>query len=61
MVETGNWAGECGTTSVDGDSSRRCTWAQKEVMDRYEVFTLPRLFHMESMESIRNSMWNPWN
>jgi len=26
-----------------------------------EVFTFPGLFHMESMESIRYSMWNPWN
>ena len=26
-----------------------------------EVFTFPRLFRMESMESIRNSIWNPWN
>jgi len=26
-----------------------------------EVFTFPGLFHMESMESIRYSMWIPWN
>jgi len=27
-------------------------------MVMWEIFTFPRLFHMESMESIRYSMWN---
>ena len=27
----------------------------------WKVFTFPRLFLIESMESIRNSIWNPWN